>query len=449
MILVVVLASYFMILLDNSVIFTSLSAIRASLGFSDSGLAWMSDAYTLVFGGLLLLGARAGDLLGRRRVFLVGLALFSLASLLVGVAPTAGFAIAARALQGVGASIVAPSSLSLITASFPAGPQRARAIALYGAMAGIGASVGMVLGGAVTAWISWRVGLLVNVPIGLTMMLLAPRYLPETPRATGRFDTVGAVTATAGVGALVFGIIHSAEAGWLSAMTLAPLTAAVVLLGLLVVNESRAEQPIMPLRLFTSSERVAAYVARFLFVGAMFGFFFFGSQYMQGVLGFSALQAGLGFLPMTLVNFVVAMTMGGLVARLGQGRTAVVGIGLVALGMIWLAQVGAASSYWAAVAAPMVLIGAGQGLVFAPLTALGLHGAAAEDAGAASGLVNTFHQVGSSVGLGVLVTLTAHPTGADALHQFVTRTHVALLGSTGLLVLAVIALLASGAHRAR
>jgi MFS family permease len=318
MILVVILLSYFMILLDNSIIFTGLPSIRTSLGFSASGLAWVSDAYTLVFGGLLLLGARAGDLLGRRRVFIFGLAVFSIASLLVGAAPTDWFAVAARAIQGVGAAVVAPSSLSLLTASFPVGKERSRAIALYGATAGIGASLGLVIGGALTTWVSWRIGFFINVPIGVAMICLAPRFLPETGRQPGRFDALGALSATLGVGALVFGIIHAATAGWGSPVTVVSLVIGVVVLSALVLGEHRAQQPIMPLRLFASHERVTGYLTRMLYLAAMMGFFFFTSQYLQGVLGFSALAAGAGFLPMTVVNFVVAMAVPLVTARLGQ-----------------------------------------------------------------------------------------------------------------------------------
>lgn len=428
MILGVILLSYFMILLDNSIIFTGLPQIRASFGFSASGLAWVSDAYTLVFGGLLLLGARAGDLLGRRRVFVFGLAVFSLASLLVGVAPTGWFAIAARAIQGVGAAIVAPSSLSLLTASFPAGTERVKAIGLYGATAGIGASLGLVLGGALAAGISWRVGFFINVPIGAAMIALAPRFLPETPRTPGRFDAFGAAAATLGVGALVFGIIRAADAGWGATETVGSMAVGAILLVALVSGEHRAEQPIMPLRLFASHERVTGYLTRMLYMAAMMGFFFFTSQYLQGVLGFSALAAGVGFLPMTVVNFVVALAVPRVTARLGQNMPLAAGLALTATGMFWLAQVSVGSSYWTAVAAPMVLIGTGQGLVFAPVTSQGLAGVGAADAGAASGLVNSFHQIGSAVGLGVLVTVSAHAGSGLAMAAAVlsAQVHVAL-----------------------
>ncbi len=426
-----------MILLDNSIIFTALPTIERAMRYSSAGLAWVQDAYTLVFGGLLLLGARAGDLLGRRRVFIFGLVVFSLASLLVGVSPTGWWMIAARAFQGIGAAIVAPSSLSLLTASFPAGRERAKAVALFGATAGIGASLGLVIGGAAADFVSWRAGFFLNVPIGLAMIVLAPRYLPETARSRGRFDLGGAISATLGVGAIVFGIIHAAESGWTSAATLASIAVGTLLVAVLVTGERRAAQPIMPLRLFASRERVGAYLGRFLYLGAMIGFFFFGTQYLQGVLGFSAFRAGLAFLPMSAVNFAVAMAIPRLTRRLGQGLPLVAGVVLTLIGMAWFSRVGADSSYWAAVGLPMLLIGAGQGLAFAPLTSSGLVGVSAEDAGAASGLVNTFHQIGMSLGLGVLVTAAAHAATSGATAQDVLAHRVGLALSAGSVLLAV------------
>ena len=445
-ILAIILVSYFMILLDNSIIFTALPKIHAALGFSPNGLAWVQDAYTLVFGGLLLLGARAGDLLGRRRVFVFGLAVFAAASLLVGAAPTGWVAIAARAVQGIGAAIVAPSSLSLLTASFPAGKERAKAIALYGATAGIGASLGLVIGGALADWVSWRSGFFLNVPIGIAMIVLAPRYLPETARQRGRFDVTGALSATLGVGALVFGIIHSADSSWTAPATVAALAVGALLLVGLVAGERRAAQPIMPLRLFASRERVGGYLTRMLYLGAMIGFFFFTTQYLQGVLGFSAFAAGMAFLPMTAVNFAVAMAIPRVTARFGQALPLTVGVALTLAGMAWLAQVHTGSGYWTAVAAPMLLIGAGQGLAFAPLTSAGLAGVDSANAGAASGLVNTFHQLGSALGLGVLIAASAHagsgldtPTAALTAHvQTALETGTALLGLALIVTLALL-----------
>jgi EmrB/QacA subfamily drug resistance transporter len=442
-ILAVILISYFMILLDNSIIFTAIPKIQAAMHLSPAGLAWVQDAYTLVFGGLLLLGARAGDLLGRRRVFVFGLAVFATASLLVGLSPAGWWLITARGVQGIGAAIVAPASLSILTASFPEGRERARAVALYGATAGIGASLGLVIGGAAADWVSWRAGFFINVPVGAAMMLLAPRYVEETTKSRGRFDAGGALTATLGTGALVYGIIHSADAGWASPPTIIPLLAGVVLLAVLVLTEHRAAQPIMPLRLFASRIRAGAYLARMLYLGAMIGFFFYTTQYLQGVLGFSAFQAGTAFLPMTAVNFAVAMAIPKLTARFGQAVPLTAGVALTLAGMAWLAQVQPASSYWTAVALPMVLIGAGQGLAFAPLTSAAIAGVTARDAGAASGLVNTFHQLGSALGLGVLVAVAATAGHGPGTHATELAAHVqaALTAGSGLLVACLLAVL--------
>lgn len=406
--LAIILVAYFMIILDNSIIFTGLPRIQAELGLSTTGLSWVQNAYTLVFGGLLLLGARLGDILGRRRVFIAGLTVFAFASLLIGLAPNDGWLIAARALQGVGAAVVAPSSLSLLTATFAAGRERTRAVAAYGAIAGIGASLGLVVGGALAEWVSWRAGFFLNVPIGAAMIIAAIRVVPESPRATGRFDVFGALCSTLGMGALVFAIVNSTEAGWAAPETVAALAAAAMLLTLLVINERRAKQPIMPLHLFASRERAGAYAARLLFAGTMIGFFFFTTQFLQGGYGYNPLQAGVAFFPMTVVNFFVALAVPRLTHRFGNASLLAAGLTLTLAGMTGLSTITADTPYLTGVALPMVLIGVGQGLAFAPLTSAGIAGANANDAGAASGLVNTSHQLGSALGIGVLVAVSAN-----------------------------------------
>jgi len=444
-ILVIVLVSYFMIILDNSIIFTGLPSIQAELGFSTTGLSWIQDAYTLTFGGLLLLGARAGDILGRRRLFIIGLVIFTVASMAVAFSPSGGWMIGARAFQGVGAAIVGPTSLALLTATFPAGTERNQAVAWYAATAGIGASLGMVIGGVFADLVSWRAGFFINVPIGIVMILLGIRYLVEQPRSGGRFDVSGAVCSTLGMGALIFGIVSSAEAGWASPATLGPIAAGVVLLVVLVVNEARVRQPIMPLRLFASRERSGAYAIRFLYLGAMMGFFFFITQFLQEVFGWSPLQAGLGFLPMTVVNFGVALLVPRLLRRTPPVVLLAVGVVATLVGMAWLSMVGADSTFVTGVALPMVLIGLGQGLTFAPLTSFGIHGVRSEDAGAASGVLNTAHQLGSSLGLAVLVTLGATAVGSGnsgRVADVVTRVDVALTGSSVMLAVASVVIAA-------
>jgi len=444
-VLAIILVTYFMIILDNSIIFTGLPSIQDTMQFSPTGLTWVQDAYTLVFGGLLLLGARAGDIVGRRRLFIIGLVVFSVASLLVGAAPNGGVMVAARALQGVGAAILAPLSLSLLTATFPAGRERDRAVALYAAVAGIGASAGMVVGGVLADLVSWRAGFFLNLPIGALMIVLALRYLVELPRVRGRFDVVGALTATLGVGALIYGVISSSEVGWAEPRTIISLAVGVLLLVALVLNERRAQQPIMPLRLFASRARSGAYAIRFLYLGAMMGFFFFTTQFLQGVYGWTPLQAGLGFLPMTVVNFAVALSVPRLLDRLPS--VVVLGSGVVTTfaGMLWLSRVGADDSFVTGVALPMALIGLGQGLAFAPLTSYALTGIAGPDAGAASGLLNTFHQLGSSLGLAVLVAVGASAVGltadAGAVSELAARVEAALTGSSIMIALALVVVL--------
>ncbi|CAN5343361.1 MFS transporter [soil metagenome] len=440
-ILVIILVSYFMIILDNSIIFTGLPSIQADLGFSTTGLSWIQDAYTLTFGGLLLLAARAGDILGRRRLFIIGLAIFTIASMAVAISPTGEWMIAARAVQGIGSAIVGPTSLSLLTATFPAGKERNQAVAWYAATAGIGASLGMVIGGFFAEVVSWRAGFFVNVPIGILMIILGVRFLTEQPRRAGQFDLFGAVFSTLGLGSLIYGIVSSAEDGWGSPITIGAIAFGVVLLIALVINERRQAQPIMPLRLFVSRERSGAYAIRFLYLGAMMGFFFFTTQFLQEVLGWTPLEAGLGFLPMTAVNFAIALLIPRLGRRLPPLALLAAGVLVTLAGMFWLSRVGADSSYLLGLGLPMVLIGLGQGLTFAPLTSFGIAGVRAEDAGAASGLLNTAHQLGSSLGLAVLVTLGVSAAGSSSsvvIDEVVSRVDVALTGSSVMLVLAVV-----------
>jgi EmrB/QacA subfamily drug resistance transporter len=443
-VLAIILASYFMIVLDISIVITALPKMKDGLGFSDTGLSWVQSAYTLTFGGLLLLGARAGDILGRRRMFMIGLALFTAASLAIGLAQSPAWLLGARAVQGVGAAILAPTTLALLTTCFPEGPQRTRAVAWYGAVAGVGASVGLVLGGVLADWLSWRVGFFINLPIGIALMLGARRTLTETDRRPGEFDLVGALSSTLGMSALVYGIVRSATAGWSDPLTLAALAAGVVLLTLLIVNESRAVQPIMPLRLFANSERAGAYLGRVLFLGAMMGFWFFTTQYLQGVLRFRPFQAGLAFLPMTIANFAVAVAVPRLTQGLGNGRLLAGGLTVTLIGMAWLSRLSADTWYFTGVALPMVLIGIGQGASLSPLTASGIAGVGPEDAGAAAGLVNVAHQIGGSLGLGVLVVVfaTAYPGTLEPHALLAQRVAVALTAGTGMLLLALIVVVA-------
>jgi len=342
-------------------------------------------------------------------------------------------------LQGVGAAVLAPSTLALLLTNFAEGPARTRAVGYYGAVAGIGASIGLVLGGILTDWLSWRVGFFINLPIGMALMLGAKRYLTETERRAGQFDLSGALGSTCGMGALVYGIVRSATAGWSDPRTVATVASGVILLALFVLIEWRAKQPIMPLRLFASRERNGAYAARVLFLGAMVGFWFFTTQLLQGVIGYSPFEAGVAFLPTTLANFAMAMAVPRLTQRLGNGRLLAAGLTLALIGMALLSRVSVHAPYAIGVALPMVLIGIGQGSSLSPLTIAGIAGVAAEDAGAASGLVNAAHQLGGSLGLGVLTVIFAAASSGtlNARELLAHRIATSLTGSTVMLALAL------------
>jgi EmrB/QacA subfamily drug resistance transporter len=436
-VLAIVLVSYTMIVLDISIVITALPKIHYALGFSRVALSWVQNAYLLAFGGLLLLGARAGDLFGRRRMFIVGLGLFTIASVAVGSAQSELWLIAARAAQGAGAAILAPSTLALLQTSFAEGPERTRAVSYYGAVAGVAATVGLVIGGMFAGWLSWRVGFFVNVPIGLAMMLAAPRYLPETERRSGQTDAIGAITSALGMTALVFGIVRSADAVWGDKQTLVAIGAGLLLLAGFVSHERRASSPIMPLRLFASRERAAAYAARLLFLAAMAPFWFFTTQYLQGVDGYSAVTAGLAFLPTTLVNFAVAMAVPRLTRRYTNATVLVAGLTISVIGMAWLSRLSAHTGYLTGIALPMALIGAGQGGVLGPLTAAGISGVKPDDAGAAGGVTNVFHQIGGSLGLAILVTVFATASSATLRGSALLAHRISAALTVGALMLAL------------
>lgn len=403
--LALILTCQLMVILDATIVTIALPDIQNTLHFSPTSLSWVQNAYSLTFGGLLLLGARAGDILGRRRVLIAGIVLFTAASLLGGLAQSAEWLLAARAAQGVGAAIAAPSTLALLTSSFSEGPERMRAIGLYSAVSSGGASVGLVLGGMLTDWTSWRWSLFINVPIGLLLVLLAPRYLPETDRQPGRFDLAGAITSTLGMSSLVYGFVRAASDGWSDPVTVTAFVAGAALLALFVTVEMRAGQPITPLRMFASRERSSSYVARLLLVGGMFGMFFFMTQFLQDVRDYSPLKAGFAFLPMTVALFAMVRIVPKVIARIGAKQLMVAGVGLAVISMIWLSRIGPGSQYWPEIVLPMFLLGLGMGVAFIPLTTASLAGVEPRDAGAASGLVNVMQQVGGALGLGILVTV--------------------------------------------
>lgn len=437
--LVIVLVSYAMIVIDNSIVITALPTLRTQLGFTAAGLSWVQNAYALSFGGLMLLGARAGDLLGRRRVFMAGLALFSVASGAIGLAESPAWLIASRALQGAGAAILSPATLALLSTGFPEGPQRVRVLGWYGAVGGITASLGLVLGGLLADFVSWRAGFFINVPVGAVLIWGARRFIAETPRQAGRFDVVGAFLSTAGVVLWVYGLVHAADNRWWHPVTLGPLLAGAVCGLLFLAVEQRAPQPILPLRLLASAERSGANAARLLFVGGCMGFFFYVTQYLQEVLGLRPSWAGAAFFPSMLANFLGALWAPRLARRFGPQPVLALAMLLSLIGLCALSGLHAGSSYLNAMALPMCLVGAGMGATLAMLTVSGVAGVAPADAGSASGLVGVAHQVGGALGLALLVVVFAQghaPADTTAHAEQAHRIGQALGGAAALLALA-------------
>ncbi|MFF3944440.1 MFS transporter [Streptomyces sp. NPDC001902] len=403
--LAVIAACQLMVVLDATIVNIALPHIQDALSFSTTDLSWVLNAYTLTFGGLLLLGGRAGDILGRRRVFVFGILLFSLASLLGGFAQEPWQLLAARSLQGVGGAIASPTSLALITTNFPEGPERNRAFGVFAAVSAGGGAVGLLAGGMLTDWLDWRWVFFVNVPIGLLIAFLAPRFISESQRHPGRFDVAGAVTSTLGMASLVYGFIRAAHSGWRDTLTVSSFAAAVVLLGAFVVIERRAREPITPLRMFADRNRSGTYLMMLSLAAAMFGMFFFIVIFVQNVLGYSPIAAGFAFLPVT----AAIVTGAGLSTRflpvLGPKPFLVAGSALTGSGMAWLTLIDPGSSYVGGVLGPMLLFGFGMGLNFVTLTLTAVSGVAQHEAGAASGLLNAMQQVGGSLGLSILVTV--------------------------------------------
>ncbi|MGH3498589.1 MAG: MFS transporter [Nocardioidaceae bacterium] len=412
--LALILTVQLMVVLDMTVVNVALTDLKASLSFSTPQLSWVLNAYTLAFGGLLLLGARAGDILGRRRVLVVGITVFTLASFAGGLAGSAGALLLARTVQGVGAAIAAPQALSLLTTTFAEGRERTRALGWYAAVSIGGSAIGLIVGGMLTDWVSWRWVFFINVPVGLAIAALTPRYLPVGERIHGRFDVAGAITSTAGMTALVYGFVRAASHGWLEPETVAAFAAGVLLMVAFVLVERRAAQPITPLGLFAHRDRAAAYAGRLLLVAGMMGMFFFLTQFMQEVLGLNPLQTGLAFLPLTAALFMASQLSARVFVETYGARTVmIVGLTLSTTSMVWLATISTSTGYLGLLG-PLVLFGLGNGLAFVPLTALGLSGVTPAQAGAASGLINAVQQVGGSLGLSILVTVYGNAVHTDA-----------------------------------
>ncbi|MER7847853.1 MFS transporter [Kitasatospora sp. NPDC096077] len=403
--LTVIAATQLMVVLDITIVNIALPHIQQALKFSTTDLSWVINAYTLTFGGLLLLGGRAGDILGRRRVFIVGVLVFSLASLLGGVAQSSAWLLAARALQGLGGAIASPTALALIATNFREGPERNRAFGVYSAVAGAGGAVGLLLGGMLTSWLSWRWVLFVNVPIGIAIALLAPLYINESERHPGRFDLTGAFTATGGMVSLVYGFIRASDHGWTDTVTLTAFGLAVVLLAAFLVNERRVAQPITPLHLFRERNRSGAYGLMLCVSATMFSIFFFITLFVQNILGFSPLRAGFAFLPISVAIIAAAQFAARNQLRWGPKPFLVAGSLLVLGGVIWATRIDIHSSYAGGILGPTLLFGLGMGSIFVPVLLTAVSRVAPHETGAATGMLNTTQQVGGSLGLSILVTV--------------------------------------------
>ncbi|MFB7343014.1 MFS transporter [Streptomyces hydrogenans] len=413
--LFVIASCQLMVVLDITIVNIALPHIQSDLDFSTTSLSWVVNAYTLTFGGLLLLGGRAGDILGRRRVFIFGVLLFGFASLLGGFAQEGWQLLAARALQGVGGAIASPTSLSLITTTFEEGPERNRAFGVFAGVSAAGGAIGLLAGGVLVEWLDWRWIFFVNVPIAVMIAVLTPRHVKESERHPGHFDLAGALTSTLGMVALVYGFIRAAQHGWSDPWTIASFCAAVVLLVTFILVERRSRQPITPLHMFADRNRAGTYGMMLCLAAAIFGMFFFLTLFVQQVLGFSPLEAGLAFLPVSAVIAVVAGITSQLLPKFGPKPFMVLGSLCLAVGLSWLTLTDVHSTYAGSILGPMLVFSAGMGFMFVSLTLMALSNVQPAEAGAASGLLNATQQVGGSLGLSILVTVfgTASRNEAD------------------------------------
>jgi EmrB/QacA subfamily drug resistance transporter len=396
----------FVVVLDASIVNVALPSIGRDLDFAQEDLSWVVNGYTLFFGGFLLLGGRMADLLGRRRLFIAGLILFALASLVGGLATSPGMLVGARAVQGLGAALLSPAALSLVTVMFAEGAERNKAMGVWGAVAGSGGAAGVLLGGVLTEYAGWEWVLFVNVPIGLAAAALAPRLLPES-RTTGHrtFDVAGAVSVTAGLTLLVYTLVDANDAGWTSGKTLGLGAIALALLGTFVAVERRSKAPLVPFSIFKRRTITGTNVVALLVAMALFSMFFFVSLYMQLVLGYDALEAGLAYLPLAVGIIVSAGIASTLVTRTGFKPVLIAGLVLTAAGLIWFAQVSVGGDYVSDILFPSLLAAVGLGFAFVSMTIGAVSGTSSQEAGLASGLINTSQQIGGALGLAILVSI--------------------------------------------
>ncbi len=403
----------FIIVVDASIVNVALPSIGSALQFSQDNLSWVINAYTLVFGGFLLLGGRLADLLGRRRLFISGLILFSLASLAGGLASSDLQLIVARAVQGLGAALVSPAALSIVTTTFAEGAERNKALGVWGAVAGAGGAAGVLLGGVLTEYLGWEWVLWDNVPIGLTAAFLAPRLLPESKDDAEHrsFDIPGAIAVTAGLALFVYSVVQAERNGWTSARTLGGIGVALALVALFLVIETRTRKPLMPLSTFRLQTLRGANVVGLLIGMSLFSMFFFISLYLQQVLGFSALKAGFAYLPLSIAIILSAGAASQLVTRIGFKPTLTFGLLMVAAGLLWFTRISVGGSFAADVLGPSLLAAVGLGFSFVPVTIAAVTGTRPDQAGLASGLINTSQQVGGALGVAILASIATSVSG--------------------------------------
>jgi EmrB/QacA subfamily drug resistance transporter len=434
-VLVLICLAQFMVVLDATIVNVALPSIQKDLGLGEANLQWIVNAYTLVFGGFLLLGGRAGDLVGRKRLFLLGLVIFTVASLLDGLSTSSGMLIGARALQGLGAALISPAALSIISTTFAEGAERARALGVWAAIAIGGAAIGLVLGGVLTQAISWPWIFFVNVPVGVLAFVFSLRLIPESrdERAEHAFDIPGAVTATGGLMALVYAIVKTESAGWGSTTTIGFFLGAVVLLASFVAIELRSKAPLVRLSIFRVRSLLTANLVMLFVASGMFAMFFFNTLYIQRVLGYGPLKAGLALLPFTAGIMLSAGLASQFAPRVGVRPVAAAGMIVTAVGMFLLSRLPVHGSYAADVLPAIMLSSLGMGAVFMPLTLVATTGLEDRDQGLASGLFNTSQQIGGALGLAILSTLAAGATsragGADDTAALVTGFHWAFAGA--------------------
>ena len=446
-VLVLICLAQFMVVLDATIVNVALPSIQKDLHLSEGNLQWIVNAYTLVFGGFLLLGGRAGDLLGGKRLFLIGLVIFTGASLLDGLASSEGMLIGARALQGLGAALISPAALSIISTTFAEGAERAKALGVWAAIAIGGSAVGLILGGVLTEYFSWPWIFFVNLPVGIAAFALSLRLVPESRDATAHqsYDVAGAVTVTGGLMALVYAIVDAQSAGWGSAKTLGFFALAAGLLSAFVAIELRAKSPLVRLSIFRIRSLLTANVAMFLAMSGMFAMFFFNTLYIQRVLGYGPLKAGLAFLPFTAGIMISAGIASQFAPRLGVRPVAAVGMLLTAAGLVLLTLLPVHGSYAANVLPSIALSSLGMGAVFMPLTLIATTGLEDRDQGLASGLFNTSQQVGGALGLAVLSTLAASKmssAGGSPTHALVVGFHWAFAAGAVVTIAALVVMVA-------